>query len=88
MTLDEDITEPISFVKMDIEGSELDALIGAKRHITEEHPKLAVCTYHNNHHIWEVPRLMKACNPDYRLYMRYNGDLNAFLISEFVTFAL
>lgn len=88
VTLDEDITEPISFVKMDIEGSELDALIGAKRHITEEHPKLAVCTYHNNHHIWEVPRLMKACNPDYRLYMRYNGDLNAFLISEFVTFAL
>lgn len=88
VTLDEDIQEKITFVKMDIEGSELDALMGAKRHITEEHPKLAVCTYHNNHHIWEIPRLMKTYNPDYRLYMRYNGDLNAFLISEFVTFAL
>lgn len=88
VTLDEDITESISFIKMDIGGSELDALMGAKCHITEEHPKLAVCTYHNNHHIWEVPRLMKAYNPDYRLYMHYNGNINAFLISEFVTFAL
>lgn len=88
VTLDEDIHERITFIKMDIEGSELDALMGAKRHITEERPKLAVCTYHNNHHIWEIPRLMKAYNPDYKLYMRYNGGIDALLISEFVTFAL
>lgn len=88
VTLDEDIHEKVTFIKMDIEGSELDALMGAKRHITEEHPKLAICTYHNNHHIWEVPRLMKAYNPDYKLYMRYNGGIDSLLISEFVTFAL
>lgn len=88
VTLDDDIQEEITFLKMDIEGSELDALLGAKRHIIEEHPKLAVCTYHNNHHIWEIPRLIKSYNPDYRLYMRYNGEWNAFLISEFVTFAI
>jgi FkbM family methyltransferase len=88
VTLDEDIKEPVSFIKMDIEGSEMDAIEGARRHIVEEHPKLAVCTYHNNHHIWEVPRRLKELNPDYKLYMRYNGAWNGFQISEFVTFAL
>lgn len=88
VTLDEDITEKITFIKMDIEGCELDAIEGARRHIREERPKLAVCTYHNNHHIWEIPRKLKEYRPDYKLYMRYNGELYAFQISEFVTFAL
>lgn len=88
VTLDEDIEEKVTFIKMDIEGAELDAIEGAQRHIREEHPKMAVCTYHNNSHIWEIPRKLKEYNPDYRLYMRHNGEQNAFLISEFVTFAL
>lgn len=88
VTLDEDISEKITFIKMDIEGSELDAVEGAERHIREEHPKMAVCSYHNNHHLWEIPRKLKEYYPDYKLYMRYNGDFYAFQISEFVTFAL
>ena len=39
-TLDEDINEKITMIKMDIEGSEEKAILGARRHITEEHPKL------------------------------------------------
>lgn len=88
VTLDEDIKEKITFIKMDIEGCELEAIEGAERHIREERPKLAICTYHNNHHIWEIPRKLKEYRPDYKLYMRYNGELYAFQISEFVTFAL
>ena len=86
--LDDDISEPVTFIKMDIEGSELEALKGAERHIREDKPKLAVCTYHNNHHIYEVPRLMREYNPQYKLYMRYNGVWNSLLVSEFVTFAI
>ncbi|MDE6064362.1 MAG: FkbM family methyltransferase, partial [Lachnospiraceae bacterium] len=86
--LDDDIREPVTFIKMDIEGSELEALEGAKRHIQEDKPKLAVCSYHNNHHIYEIPRLMRKYNPEYKLYMRYNGSLNSVLTSEFVTFAI
>lgn len=88
VTLDEDISEKITFIKMDIEGSELDAVEGARRHIKEEHPKMAVCSYHNNHHIWEIPRKLKEYYPGYKLYMRYNGEFYAFQISEFVTFAI
>ena len=86
--LDDDISEPVTFIKMDIEGSEVEALKGAERHIREDKPKLAVCSYHNNHHIYEIPKLMREYNPGYKLYMRYNGPMNHVLTSEFVTFAI
>lgn len=86
--LDDDIQEPVTLIKMDIEGSELAALEGAKGHIQRDKPKLAICTYHNNHHIWEIPRWMKEVNPEYKLYMRYNGSEYGFATSEFMTFAL
>lgn len=88
VTLDQDIQEPITLIKMDIEGSELNAIEGAVEHIRKDRPKLAVCTYHNNHHIWEIPRRLKEINPDYKLYMRYNGGWNSFSVAEFVTFAI
>ncbi|MDE5966636.1 MAG: FkbM family methyltransferase [Lachnospiraceae bacterium] len=86
--LDEDIQEPITFLKMDIEGSELLAINGAKKHIQNDKPKLAICSYHNNHHIWELPKRMRELNPDYKLYMRYNGYLGAVFASEYVTFGI
>lgn len=87
VTLDEDITEKITFLKLDIEGSELQALEGAKRHIREDHPIITVCTYHNNHHIWEIPRLLKSYYPGYRFFMRYNGR-SLLMLSEYVLFAI
>lgn len=86
--LDDDIREKITLLKMDIEGSELSALKGARGHIENDNPKLAICTYHNNHHIWEIPRWIKEVNPDYKLYMRYNGIMYACGTSEYVLFAI
>ena len=86
--LDDDISEPVTFIKMDIEGSELEAMKGAELHIRKDKPKLAVCSYHNNHHIYEIPKLMREYNPEYKLYMRYNGPLDHMFTSEFVTFAI
>ncbi len=73
VSLDEDIQEPLTYIKMDIEGSEYAALLGAKRHLQEEYPKLAVCLYHKPNDIWEIPRLIDAIAPEYKFYMTFCG---------------
>ncbi|WP_177223928.1 FkbM family methyltransferase [Butyrivibrio sp. INlla21] len=61
----------VTFIKMDIEGAELEALKGANRIITENKPKLAICVYHKPQDIWEIPELILKYNPEYRFYIRH-----------------
>jgi FkbM family methyltransferase len=59
-----------TFLKMDIEGFELEALAGAEKIITQDQPILAICAYHRQSDLWEIPlHIHKVC-PDYRLFMR------------------
>ncbi|MCR4923246.1 MAG: FkbM family methyltransferase [Lachnospiraceae bacterium] len=59
-----------SFIKMDIEGSELQALKGAKRVISENKPKLAICIYHKREDLLEISDYILKLRPDYRIYIR------------------
>lgn len=59
-----------TFIKMDIEGSEQEALKGCRKIIKEYRPKLAVCVYHRPDDMYEIPALIKKLNPEYRLYLR------------------
>ena len=69
--LDEVVGEPeATWIKMDIEGSEVDALNGARRLISTKSPVLAVCVYHQQNHVWRIPLLMHEMSKDYRLYLR------------------
>lgn len=61
----------VTFIKMDIEGAELEALKGAKRIIEEQKPKLAICVYHKPQDIWELPELILEYNKDYQFYIRH-----------------
>lgn len=61
----------VTFIKMDIEGSELAALRGAEWIIREQRPKLAICVYHKPGDMWEIPAFLLNCHPDYRLYLRH-----------------
>ena len=77
VSLDEDILEPVTFIKMDIEGYEIPAILGAKKHIKNDFPKLAICTYHIISDIWEIPMLLHMIRPDYKYYLRhYQEDQN------------
>ncbi|ADQ06813.1 methyltransferase FkbM family [Caldicellulosiruptor hydrothermalis 108] len=62
-----------TFIKMDVEGAEYEALIGAENIIKKYSPDLAMCVYHKIEHIWEIPCLIKKINPDYKLYLRAHG---------------
>lgn len=74
-TIDKEIHERISYIKMDIEGSELKALEGAKDSIRTYMPKLAICLYHKPEDMWEIPLYIKKLVPEYKIYMRHHTDL-------------
>jgi len=73
-TLDEDIKEPISLIKADIEGFEQKAIEGAKNHIKNDHPKLLISVYHKNEDLWKIPKMIHEISKDYKFYLRYSGS--------------
>jgi FkbM family methyltransferase len=67
--------EPVTLIKMDIEGAEYDALLGARTIIKRDHPVLAICVYHTQSDIWRIPLLIRSIDPTYSLFLRsYDGD--------------
>lgn len=70
------------FIKMDIEGSEFDALSGAVSTIRSCRPRLAICLYHNIQDMWRIPLLLKEILPDYSFYCKKSHPF-----CEFVLFA-
>ncbi len=71
---------------MDIEGSEYEALLGLKNKIKKYKPKLAISVYHNNDHLWQIPKLIYELNPDYKFYLRYYGG--PILPTEYILYAI
>lgn len=57
----------IDFIKMDIEGAELDALQGASNVIKEFKPRLAISGYHKPQDLWEIPHKLRELNPNYEI---------------------
>jgi hypothetical protein len=70
-TIDEEIKEPLSMIKMDLEGWELNALRGARRRIGQDHPKLAVAVYHCASDFWRIPEFVLGVRGDYTIYLRH-----------------
>ena len=62
----------VTFIKMDIEGSELEALRGAAEVIRRDKPKLAISIYHRPTDYFEIPFYVKELVPEYRLYIRHH----------------
>ena len=65
-----------TLIKMDIEGAEHDALLGARGLIERHRPGLAICVYHRPQDLWEIPLLLQSWNLGYRFYLRshrHNG---------------
>lgn len=67
--------EPVSVIKMDIEGSELDALKGA-RQIIKKIPKLAICIYHKSEDLFSCILFINSVVGEglYKYYIRHHSD--------------
>lgn len=61
----------VSFIKMDIEGAEFDALIGASETIKKFKPKLAVCVYHSPDDFVRLARFIDSLQLGYRFALRH-----------------
>jgi FkbM family methyltransferase len=63
--------EKVDFIKMDIEGAELNALKGAEETIRRFKPKLAITVYHNLKDFWEIPEWLESLGLGYKFYLRH-----------------
>lgn len=68
---------PASFIKMDIEGSELKALCGMEKTIKKYRPKLYVCAYHRNEDLFALPMKISELDRSYRIYFRHSKYIPA-----------
>lgn len=68
-SIDDSVDDEVTFIKMDIEGFEMAAVEGAKIHIADSYPKLAICLYHKVSDLWEIPLKIHKLFPQYSNYV-------------------
>jgi FkbM family methyltransferase len=59
-----------TFIKMDIEGAEREALLGGAETIARAKPKLAICAYHKPEDLYALPQTIMRIRGDYRFALR------------------
>jgi FkbM family methyltransferase len=59
-----------TLIKMDIEGAEPRAIVGAAVTMRASRPILAICAYHKCEHLWTLPVLIKNALPEYEIFLR------------------
>ncbi|MDR0818705.1 MAG: FkbM family methyltransferase [Oscillospiraceae bacterium] len=67
--------EKVTFIKLDVEGLELEVLKGAARTIRQCKPKLAISIYHKPFDYYELPEYILSLVPEYKVYMRHPSSM-------------
>lgn len=62
--------EEATYIKLDVEGSEMEALRGMRNTIIKYKPRLAVCIYHKVEDFIEIPEYIFNLRKDYKFYVR------------------
>ena len=74
----------VSVIKLDIEGAERDALIGAEKIIKQNKPKLIICVYHKPNDVVDLINLIMGMRDDYKVYLRHYGTCIYETVAYFV----
>ncbi|MCL2400714.1 MAG: FkbM family methyltransferase [Defluviitaleaceae bacterium] len=62
--------EKVSFIKMNIEGAETEALKGAAIAIKTHKPRLMIALHHKPADIYEIPMFIESLSNEYKFYIR------------------
>ena len=65
--------EPITFLKSDIEGEELNMLKGAENTIKKYKPKMAISVYHRPDDLFSIFEYIKKLVPEYAFFLRHHS---------------
>lgn len=65
------------YIKFDVEGKELDAILGGKNTIKKDRPKMLISAYHKSDDYFAIPLAVLKINPDYKIYMRHYPSVPA-----------
>lgn len=63
----------MTFLKMDIEGAEINALKGAEKTIRQNSPALAIAIYHSDQDLLNIPLWIMSLGLNYKYYIRHHG---------------
>lgn len=74
VALDNCISDLVTFIKMDIEGAELEALKGSREILKRYRPRLAISLYHKKEDLEEIPVYIKELVSEYKLYIRHYSN--------------
>ena len=66
----------VDFIKLDVEGAELDILKGAAESIKKFKPRMAICAYHKHEDLWTLMPFIKSLRPDYEFAFRHYPHVN------------
>ena len=61
----------VDYIKLDIEGAELDMLHGAAKTISRWKPKMAISAYHKPEDLWTLAGYVKSLRSDYEFKFRH-----------------
>ena len=70
LAVDEAVPENVTVLKLDVEGGEREAILGARRHI-ENGAKILCSLYHRNEDMFDLPLLIKSIAPELKFYVRH-----------------
>lgn len=73
----------VDYIKLDVEGAELDTLHGAVQTIAKWKPRLAISAYHKDEDIYRLQAYIKSIRPDYEFAFRhYEIDVHDYWLSD------
>lgn len=81
----DDLNKPCTYLKMDVEGAERPALLGAAHTLRTQAPKLNIAAYHRNEDLFDLPLLIHQLQPSYRIYLRHHPYVPAWDVNLYAT---